>query len=576
MELQRLKEKGTAPHWLTNDGYQTLSKGYLLRDETPREMYRRVASAAAKRLRNPKLEDKFFEIIDNNWLCLATPVACNMGTSRGLPISCYGSYVSDSIDDIYKSIHETAMLTKNGGGIGKYWGGVRPSGERVGENGFSKGVIPWMKAEEQTLISVSQGDARNGAGAQYLDIGHGDIEDFLDIRRQTGDENRRCRSRNFHHAVVIDDAFMERAKSGDKQARDLWAKVLKTRVETGEPYIMFKGNVDRIRPECYKFYGLDVRTSQLCSEILLHNDADHTFVCCLSSLNLARWDEWKNTDTVMLSIMFLDAVMSEFIEKAEDEPGLERAVRFAKKSRALGLGALGWHSLLQSKMIPWDSFQAMQLNAEVFRYIRQEAEIATTFLSREIGEVEWTKGFERRNTHLLAVAPTVSNSLISGGISQGIEPWAANIFSQDTAKGNFIRKNPQLEAILKERGKDTTEIWDQINQDGGSVRNLSFFSDHEKDVFKTAREINQFAIVQQAAQRQKFIDQGQSLNLFFAKPDNVLDEESRKKLGKYIHDTHLMAYDLGVTCLYYLRSEAPMKGDAVYRSAEETCKSCEG
>lgn len=576
MELQRLKENNKAPHWLTHDGYTTLSKGYLLQNESPREMYLRVANAAAKRLGDKKLAERFFTIIDNNWLCLATPVACNMGTSRGLPISCYGSYVSDSINDIYKSIHETAMLTKNGGGIGKYWGGVRGRGEKVGENGFSKGVIPWLKAEEQTLISVSQGDARNGAGAQYLPIWHPDIDDFLDIRRQTGDENRRCRSKNFHHAVVIDDEFMQQCKKGDKVARELWAKVLKTRVETGEPYIMFKGNVDKILPECYINNSLDVKTSQLCSEILLHNDSDHTFVCCLSSLNLARWDEWKDTDTVELSIRFLDAVMSEFIEKAEGEPGLERAVRFAKKSRALGLGVLGWHSLLQEKMIVWDSFQAMQLNSEIFRKIRTKAELATKEMAYALGEPQWCKGHSRRNTHLLAVAPTVSNSLISGGISQGIEPWAANIFSQDTAKGNFIRKNPTLEKILRDRSADTPEVWDQINSDGGSVKNVKCLSDHEKEVFKTAREINQFAIVQQAAQRQKFIDQGQSLNLFFAKPDNVLDEDSRKKLGKYIHDVHLMAYDLGVTCLYYFRSEAPMKGDAVYRSAEEACASCEG
>lgn len=575
MELQKLKDKKFAPPWLTNAGFSTLSKGYLLKDETPRDMYRRVSKAAAYRLGKPELEKEFYKIIDNNWLCLATPVACNLGTDRGLPISCYGSFVDDSIHDIYTSIHETAMLTKNGGGIGKYWGGVRASGQKVGDNGYSKGVIPWMKAEEQTLVSVSQGDARSGAGAQYLDIDHGDIDEFIDIRRQTGDEGRRCRSKNFHHAVVISDEFMAKAKSGDMIARDLWAKVLKTRVETGEPYIMFKGNANKIRPECYISNGLDVKTSQLCSEILLFNDANHTFVCCLSSLNLARWDEWKDTNTVELSIMFLDAVMSEFIEKAKHEPGLERAVRFAEKSRALGLGVLGWHSLLQEKSIPWEGFEAMQLNSLIFRTIRQRAEEATKELAVQHGEVEWTRGHARRNTHLLAVAPTVSNSLISGGISQGIEPWAANIFSQNTAKGNFIRKNPTLERLLKAKGKDAPEVWDQINNDGGSVRNLAFLTEHEKDVFKTAREINQFSIIQQAAQRQKFIDQGQSLNLFFAKPDSITDEDSRKKLGKYIHETHMMAYDLGVTCLYYLRSEAIMKGDAVYRESSD-CAACEG
>lgn len=574
-ELELLKEQGEAPAWLSPEGYKTLTRGYLLKDETPRMMYKRVANAAASRLKKPELADEFFKIIDNNWLCLATPVACNMGTKRGFPISCYGAYVSDSIHHIYMGIHETAMLTKNGGGIGKYWGGVRGRGEKVGENGFSKGVIPWLKAEEQALVSVSQGDARGGAGAQYLDIDHPDIEEFLDIRRQTGDESRRCRSKNFHHAVVIDDDFMERAKSGDPKARDLWAKLMKTRTETGEPYIMFRGNANRIRPQCYIDRNLDYRTSQLCSEILLFNDADHTFVCCLSSMNLARWDEWKDTNAVYLSILFLDAVMEEFIDKARNEPGFEKAVRFAEKSRALGLGALGWHSLLQSKMIAWESFQAMQLNSIIFKRIRDEAEKATAWLAKEYGEVEWTKGSGRRNTHLLAVAPTVSNSLISGGISQGIEPWAANIFSQDTAKGTFIRKNPELQQILAKLDKDTTDVWDKINNDGGSVKNLPFLSDEQKEVFKTAREINQFAIIRQAAQRQKFIDQGQSLNLFFAKADSVLNEESRKKLGRYIHAVHMEAFESGVTCLYYMRSEAAMKGDAVYRESSD-CASCEG
>jgi ribonucleoside-diphosphate reductase alpha chain len=574
-QLDYLKSKKEAPLWLEESGFRTLSKGYLLEGETPRMMYWRVANAAAKILKKPGMAKEFFKIIDNNWLCLATPVACNLGTSRGLPISCYGSYVDDSVDGIFKSFHETAMLSKNGGGIGKYWGAVRSRDEVVSGNGKSRGIVPWLKNEEGVLSSVSQGDTRNGAGAQYLPVSHGDIDEFLDIRRQTGDESRRCRSKNFHHAVIIDDDFMTKAKAGGKKERDLWAKILKTRTETGEPYLMFGDTVNRNRPEWYVKNNLYVNTSQLCNEIYLFNDPEHTFVCCLSSMNLARWDEWKDTSAVQLSIWFLDAVMEEFIQKAANEPGLERAVRFAQKGRALGLGALGWHTLLQKKLIPFEGFQAMTLNATVFRHLRSEADIATRELAKVYGEPLWTKGFGVRNTHLLAIAPTVSNSINSGGISQGIEPFAGNIYMQDTAKGTLVRKNPVVVELLQAKGKDTMDVWERINTDGGSVRNLSFLSDLEKEVFKTAREISQFAIVQQAAQRQRWIDQGQSVNLFFSKADNILSEDDRNKLGKYIHEVHLMAYEQGLYGLYYMRSEAAIKGDAVFRDVAD-CVACEG
>lgn len=572
--LEQLKETGDAPSWLSSDALQTLSKGYLLKDETPKQMYWRISEAAARRLKRPELAKKFYTIIDNNWLCPATPVAANMGTDKGLPISCYGLYAQDSVHGIGTSGLETMMLTKNGGGIGKYWGDVRSSGSRVGQIGHSKGIIPWLTLEEKFLSSVSQGDARGGAGAQYLPITHGDFDDFIDIRRQTGDADRRCRSKNFHHAVVIDDEFMQDCKRGSKDARARWGKVLKTRVETGEPYLFFRTNANVARPEWYVKNGLDIKTSQLCAEILLHCDADHTFVCCLSSMNLARWDEWKDTDAVQLAIWFLDGVMQEFIDKARLEPGFEKAVRFSEKSRALGLGALGWHTLLQEKMFAWESFDAMQLNAQVFRRIRSEAEKATVDLAKEYGEVEWTKGFGRRNTHLMAVAPTVSNSINAGGISQGIEPWAGNIFSQDSAKGNFIRKNPSFVRMLQAKGKDSFDTWERVNADGGSVRSLDFLNDKEKEVFKTAREINQFSVINQASQRQKFIDQGQSLNLFFAKPDSLSAEDSQK-LAKYIHEVHWSAWEQGLATLYYLRSESMLKGDRVFRESTE-CASCEG
>lgn len=575
MTLEQLKEAGEAPEWLTREGLSTLSSGYLLPGETPRTMYKRVAKAAADKLtKHPNIETKIYDYIWNNWICLSTPIASNLGTDRGLPVSCFGQAVDDSLDGIFKSYHETAMLTKNGGGIGKEWSKIRSRGMSIKGNGTSEGVVPWMKIEESVLQGVSQGSTRRGAGANYLDILHGDAEEFIDIRRQTGDPTRRCLSVNFHHALNIPDEFMNDMVSGNKKYRDLWEKLLKARIEMGEPYIHFSGNSNKNLPEWYKTNGLSIRQSQLCNEIFLHSDPKHTFTCVLCSMNVARFDEWKNTDAVEIAIMMLDAVAEEFIQKAKLVPGFENAVRFTEKSRALGLGVLGWHTLLQSKLIAFDSFEAMQLNAQVFKFIKEKAELATTELAEKYGEVEWTRGFNRRNTHLLAVAPTVSNSLISGGVSQGIEPIAANIYSQKSAKGTFIRKNPALQAHLAKLGKDTLEVWEEINKNSGSVKTLKFLSDQEREVFATAREINQFAIVRQAGQRQKFIDQGQSVNLFFAVPKDIQDNNLRKKLGKYIHEVHMEAWQLGLKGLYYLRPESALKGDSVFKESSD-CRACE-
>ena len=572
--LVDLKKNGDAPQWLEDEGFQTLCSGYLLPNETPREMYRRVAASAAKYLKKPELEDKFYKYIDNNWLCLASPVASNAGTERGLPISCYSISVDDDLSGIYLSYHETAMLTKHGGGVGKYWGRLRQRGSKIAGNGVSDGIIPWLKVEESTLQSTSQGGVRRGSGAQYLDIVSNEIDEFIDIRRPVGDLSRRCQSNNFHHAVCIDDEFMEKCKKGNHRSRELWAKILNTRLETGEPYIMYKDTANRLVPDCYKANKLNIETSNLCSEIFLHTDPEHTFVCCLSSLNLARWDEWKNTDLVETSRWFLDGIMEEFIQKADQLPGFVHAVNFAKKSRALGLGALGWHTLLQSKYIPFESFEASQLNNEIFKTMYDRSKNASRQLALEYGEPLWCKGFGVRNSHTMAVAPTVSNSIISGSVSQGIEPIIANYFAQKSAKGTFIRKNKQLEVLLDKKGKNTFDIWEQINLDKGSVRNLDFLTLQEKEVFLTAKELNQFAIVRQAGQRQRWIDQGQSVNLFFPITDN-LDLESRQKLGKYISQVHLEAYELGLKSLYYCRAESVLRGDTVYRDSNE-CKSCEG
>jgi ribonucleoside-diphosphate reductase alpha chain len=460
-------------------------------------------------------------------------------------------------------VHELAMLSKNGAGVGIYGGDIRGRDSIIAGNGKSEGIVPWAKVFDSTTVSVSQGSTRRGASAFYLPIDHTDFDEFINIRRPTGDENRRCM--NIHQGVCITDEWMRSMLAGDKTKRERWKTVLRNRVETGEPYLYFTDNVNNANPECYKALGLKCSTSNICCEVHLFTDPNHTFVCCLSSLNLMRWDEWKDTDLPNVAARFLDAVMEEYIQKTEGMPGLEASRRSAVKGRAIGIGVLGWHSLLQSKMLPFDSFGAMQLNNQIFKTIRTKAEVETKLMAEELGEPEWCKGHGRRNTHLLAVAPTVSNSAISGGHSAGIEPWAANVFTVKSAKGTFIRKNIQLEALLEMKGANTPETWRSINEMSGSVQHLTCLSPEEKEVFLTAREINQHAIIKQAAQRQKHIDQGQSVNLFFGSNSDP----------KYIHEVHIAAWESGLKTLYYFRTEGVIRGDLASRSKEE-CKACEG
>jgi ribonucleoside-diphosphate reductase alpha chain len=567
MKLEDLKKIGEAPEWMTIEGFQTLSRGYLLGPETPKGMWTRVSKSISGYLNRPDLEQKFFDAMWKGWLCLATPVAANSGTKRGLPISCFSVHVPDSVDGIFTTMHEIAMLSKYGGGVGSYWGDVRARGAFISGNGKSEGVIPWLKVLDSTTISVSQGQTRRGATAGYLDVDHGDIEEFLRIRRPTGDENRQCQ--NIHQGVCVSDEFMKKVEDGDKKSREIWKEIIRTRAETGEPYLFFKDNVNRQLPQAYINNGLKVRTSNICTEIFLHTDEDHSFVCCLSSLNLTKWDEWKDTDLVEVATYFLDGVMEEFIQKAKNIKGFERSVRFAEKSRALGLGVLGWHSLLQSKMLPFDSFESMMLNSRIFNQIKDQSHKASRRLAQEYGEPEWCVGTNMRNTHLTAIAPTASNSIISGNVSAGIEPIVANAYAQKTGKGNFVQQNPLLKKLLQEKEKDIEAVWKSILENNGSVQQLEFLSDQEKEVFLTAREINQFAIVKQAGQRQKFIDQGQSINLFF--PQNASP--------KYIHQVHMEAWKQGLKSLYYFRSESVLKGDLSTRDYErklEECKACEG
>ena len=561
-KLNELIKKGEAPSWMDENGFRTLSSGYLLPDETPKDMYKRLAAGAAKYYSDPKWEEKFFNAMWKNWLCPASPICSNFNANRGLPISCNSLSIGDSVDSIFMKNHELAMLSKHGAGVGIYMGDIRARGEKIKNTDKSEGIIPWAKVYDSSVVATSQGGTRKGAAAVYLPITHGDIDEFLNMRRPTGDANRRCM--NLNHGVCITDDWMKSMLAGDKDKRKTWETLLLNRVETGEPYMFFTDHVNNNSPECYKQNNLTVKTSNICSEIVLYTDPEHTFVCCLSSLNLVRWDEWKDTDTVNIAVRFLDAVLEEYIQKTENMNGLQDSRRSAIKGRAIGIGVLGWHTLLQERNLPFDSFDTMMLNAEIFKSIRAKAEEETKVLAEELGEPEWCKGFNRRNSHCLAIAPTVSNSTISGGYSAGIEPIAANIFTQKSAKGTFIKKNPTLERLLESKGKNTSEVWKSINEQNGSVQHLGFLSSKEKEVYLTAREINQHAIIKLAIQRQKWVDQAQSVNLFFASNSSP----------KYIHEVHLAAWEGGLKTLYYCRSEGVLKGDLASRSADE-CKACE-
>jgi ribonucleoside-diphosphate reductase alpha chain len=563
MNLKQLKKDELAPEWMTSESLQTLCNGYLYNDETPKDMYKRLAKTSASYYnKDKKYENKVFDYLWNGWLSPATPVASNFGTDRGLPISCFTIHPADDTYSIFQKAQELAMLSKYGGGVGIFLGDIRGKGVPISKGGISDGVVPWAKVYDSTTIAVNQSGIRRGNSVVYLPIEHADIDEFLDLRRPTGDPDRRCM--NIHHAVCITNAWFDSMLNGDKKKRATWKKILTSRFEVGEPYLFFTDNVNDQNPQCYKKNKLNVKSSNLCSEITLYTDSEHSFVCCLSSLNLAKWEEWKDTDLVETSIKFLDSVITEFVLKASKIQGFDASVRSAEKGRALGLGVLGWHSLLQSKIIPFDSFDAMQLNNLIFKTIRERADKETEDLAKEFGEPEWCKGFGRRNTHTLSVAPTFSSSIICQSVSAGIEPWAANVFSHKTAKGTFIRKNVQLEGIIKELNHDSSETWDSIISNGGSVQHLDFLSAEIKQVFLTAREINQFAIVKQAVQRQKYIDQGQSLNLFF--PSNASP--------KYINDVHLEAWKSGLKTLYYCRTEGVLKGDLASRNSED-CAACE-
>jgi ribonucleoside-diphosphate reductase alpha chain len=552
------------PEWMDEISLATISKGYLLPGEDVKKAYRRVAKAAAFRLKRPEMEAKFYKIMWNGWLGLASPVISNMGTDRGLPISCYGIDTPDSIRGIGLTNAELMRLTSKGGGVGIGLSRIRPRGTEIAGNGKSEGVVPWAKIYDSSIIATNQGNVRRGAASVNLDIEHPDIDEFLQIRRPKGDPNRQCL--NLHQCVVVGDTFMRKLESRDPDALNTWATVLKARMETGEPYVMYKDNVNKDNPIAYRLNNLEVTMTNICSEITLFTDEWHSFICCLSSLNLAKYDEWANTDTVEIATWFLDGVMQEFIDKSNGKDSLIRSHNHAKKGRALGLGVMGWHTFLQQKGLPFNSIASTAHTHNIFSDIRNKAEKASMELAAEYGEPIWCKGTGMRNTHVLAIAPTVSNSVICGGVSAGIEPLPGNVYTFNGAKGTFIRKNKVLEKILKEKGQDKNKWWDQMLQDGGSAQNLpdNVLTPDEKELFLTFSEINQLELVRQAAIRQRYLDQTQSLNLSFDPNDSP----------KWINQVHMEAWKLGIKTLYYLRTDSVIKGDLGSRMAE--CVSCDG
>lgn len=536
--------------WLNKESREFLARGYLSENETPEQRIRTIAEYAEALLDKEGFADKFESYMAKGWISLSSPVWANFGNNRGLPISCFGSYVPDDMAGIVHTLSEASMMSKYGGGTSGYFGALRPRGAKIGDLGTSNGPVTFMQLFETMVDVVSQGKVRRGSFSPYLPLEHPDINEFLDI----GAEGNPIQT--LTHGVTVTDQWLNEMIDGDEDKRAIWAKVIQRRGQMGYPYIIFKDNANNHTVDVYKDKQLTIHASNLCSEIMLPSNEDESFVCCLSSLNLAHYDDWKDTDLVETMTYFLDAVMEDFIFKleklrdsTEKEKNLafkfmERAFNFAVRHRALGLGVLGWHSYLQANNIAFESDKAKELNIEIFKLIRTKAEQASQELAKELGEPEVLEGYGRRNTTLLAIAPTTSSAFILGQVSQGIEPIWSNCYVKDVAKMKVTIKNPNLMALLKEKGKDTKEVWDSIRDNDGSVQHLDFLTEDEKKVYRTFAELDQIKIIEQAADRQKFIDQSQSLNVMI---------EPHKPV-KEINQLYITAWKLGVKSLYYQHS----------------------
>ena len=534
---------------------------YLSPNQTPEErveeIYKGIETFGSK-----ELAEKFKVGFEKGWYLLSSPVWANFGKSRGLPISCFGSYIEDNMDSILDNVAEVGIMTKVGGGTSGYFGNIRPRGSAISTGGTSDGVISFMRLFDTAVDVCKQAKVRRGVMGCYLPIDHLDIFDFLKIKHEGSP------IQHLFFAVVVKDEWMKEMIAGDEQKREVWAAVLKARTEVGMPYILFYDNVNNNKPQVYKDLGMDIVASNVCSEIMLPSSPEESFVCCLSSMNLLHYDEWKDTDAVRVLSFFLDAVLNEFIFKGKNLKHMQRAIRFSENHRAIGIGATGWHSLLQSKNTAFESLYARSLADEIFRFIDKESLEASKQAAKDLGEPPLLKGRGERWTTRISVAPNTSSAFILGQVSQSIEPYLSNYYIRELAKAKATVKNPWLEKLLEEKGKNNEVVWDSILKYDGSVQHLDFLTDQEKSVFKTASEIGQREIVVQAAIRQKHIDQGQSLNLFIP-PDTPTKE---------LNKLHIFAWESGIKSLYYQYStNAAQKFLREIKQSELMgCAVCEG
>ena len=549
--------------WLNDESKTMLERGYLTQGQTVEEKLKLICKYAASFYKNSDepLEDIFLDIFEKGHCSLSSPIWANFGEDRGLPISCFNTHIPDSLDGIYGKLHEVALQNQKGGGTSGYFGDLRPIGTPIKGGGISSGAMSFISLFDQTAMVVTQAGVRRGAFAAYLPVEHPEVGEFLKIK------DKGHPMQTLLTGITITDEWMETMIKGDKEKREIWAKILKSRKEKGIPYLFFEDAVNGNKPQIYKDTNSVINASNLCSEILLPSTTNESFVCCLLSMNLATIREWEGTNIYKYIVMFLDAVMEDFIRKSKQIPSLISAYNFAKRHRALGIGVLGWHSLLQQEMIPFESFEANVLNSNIFKQIKEGLYKASEELGDEIGyapifdEVE-SLDKKRRNTTLMAIAPTTSSSSILGQVSPSIEPYASNYFVAGLAKGSFPRKNPQLEKVLDDYGKNTPEVWKKMVENKGSVQHLDFLTEHEKNVFKTFEEISPYEVINQAASRQPHIDQGQSLNLKIPSAMNI----------KEVNKIHIHAWESGLKTLYYQRSTSVAK-EAVLQMLN--CASCE-
>ncbi len=554
-ERKQLQSEGRLPEWVTTPAWQMLKENYITEKYPDMlSVYSRISKHAAKYTKEPEVwEKKFFDLFWKGWLAGSTPVLSNMGTGIGCPVSCCGQKIDDSVISFYDSQKEIAVLSKNGFGTSSYLGVIRPRGSMItGMKGSASGVLPVFKDFVQLSRDITQG-TRRGAWSGYIEIEHGDFYELLNyISKNPDDANI---------GWIISAAFIERLDVGDKDAIERFQKAMKMKMITGKGYFFFVDKVNRQNPQMYKDLGLDVKASNLCTETALHSSDEYTYSCVLSSMNASKYDEWKDTDAIFVATVFLDCVNQDLIEIGKNTEGLEKVVRFAEESRALGLGALGFHTYLQENGIPFESIDAHYKNVEIFKLLDSESLRASQWLAKENGEPLWCKGYGVANTHRLTIAPNLSSALICGSVSQGIEPVYKNAYVQNTAAGKIDRVNPTLLKLMKEREVYNEETIKDIIRNSGSVQHVSWLSDHEKEVFKTAFEIDQKVIIRLASVRQKYIDQAQSINLFFS-----ADESE-----EYIAEVHKMAFkDPYIKSLYYIRSENNVNVN------KSECKSCEG